>query len=688
VKNTHRLAISAAIAAGGMVLAATTAMAFTPTTAAAPSTPGAGTALAANSAASLVAGRPAFLHASAEDKFLQGSVISSGGAQYVPYERTYRDLRVIGGDFVVVTNSTGQVTSTSVAQEHSIGSGMSVTPKLTKADAEKVARTQLKTVSGVETTELVVYALGDSPRLAYESTMRGTSAEGPSRLSVVVDALTGAVLTTREHVMEGTGTGWINGSVTINTTLSGSTYSMTHSSVSNMPCQDAATNTTFSGSDDVWGNGTGTNKETGCVDAFYAAQRENAMLSSWLGRSGMNGSGGAWPIRVGLADVNAYYDGTQVQIGHNNANQWISSIDVVAHEMGHGIDDNTPGGISGSGTQEFIADTFGAATEWFANNPNDPPDYQVGEEINLVGNGPIRYMYNPSLAGDPNCYSSSIPSTEVHAAAGPGNHWFYLLAEGTNPTDGQPTSTTCNGSSGLVGTGIQNAIKILYNAMLMKTSGASYLKYRTWTLTAAKNLDATCGLFNKTKAAWDAVSVPAQTADPTCTTSTPSPTPTATGTPSPTPTGGTCSGQKLLNPGFESGSASWTATAGVIDNSASEPAHSGSYKAWLDGYGTTHTDTLSQAVAIPAGCHASLTYWLHIDTAETTTSVAYDKLTVTMNGTTVASYSNLNKNTGYALRTVDVSAYAGTTVTLKFSGVEDSSLQTSFVVDDTAITLS
>ena len=116
-----------------------------------------------------------------------------------------------------------------------------------------------------------------------------------------------------------------------------------------------------------------------------------------------------------------------------------------------------------------MADTFGAATEWYANNPADTPDYTVGELVNLVGSGPIRYMYNPSLAGDANCYSSSIPTAEVHAAAGPGNHWFYLLAEGTSPTDGQPTSPTCNGSS-VTGIGIQKAEKIMYNAMLMKTS--------------------------------------------------------------------------------------------------------------------------------------------------------------------------------------------------------------------------
>ena len=39
-------------------------------------------------------------------------------------------------------------------------------------------------------------------------------------------------------------------------------------------------------------------------------------------------------------------------------------------------------------------------------------------------------------------------------------------------------------------------------------------------------------------------------------------------------------------------------------------------------------------------------------------------------------------------RSFDISSLAGTTATISFSGVEDSSLQTSFVVDDTAVTLS
>ena len=476
-------------------------------------------ALASSNADVLVATRPAFLHVSPNDEFAQRSVMSSSGVFYVAYERTHAGLPVIGGDFVMVVDGAGQVTYTSVAQDHLIDVP-SLTPTLSQVGAEAIASRQLRSVTRVEGTQLVVYALDGNSRLAWESTINGFGANGISRLTVDVDAITGAVLHEQEHVLYGTGTSAWNGPnpVTLNTTQSGATFSMRDPTITNLSCQDAANNTTFSGADDAWGNGNATVRETGCVDALFGAQTEARMLTQWLGRNAMDGAGGAWPIRVGLADVNAFYDGTQVQVGHNNANQWIGAIDVIAHEMGHGIDDHTPGGISGSGTQEFVADTFGAATESFANEPSpfDVPDFTVGEQINLVGSGPIRNMANPSALGDPNCFSSAIPSTEVHAAAGPGNHWFYLLANGSNPTNGQPTSPTCNGST-VVGLGIQNAITIMYNAMLMKTTGSSYLRYRTWTLQAAKNLFApSCTQFDTVKAAWDAVSVPAQAGDPTC----------------------------------------------------------------------------------------------------------------------------------------------------------------------------
>ncbi|WP_433293647.1 M4 family metallopeptidase [Actinoplanes sp. CA-030573] len=507
------------VMAVGTATAVVVAMTAGPATAAQPTAPSAQSAatLAAGAADALIAANPSYLHASASDTFQRQAVISSGGFNYVPFTRTYKGLPVDGGDLVVMTDSAGATKYTSVAQSSAIGE-LSTVPKLSDAAALAIAKKQLKTVSSVEGTKLVVVAAeGAAARLAWQSTIRGTSAEGVSRLTVNVDAVNGKVLGTQEHVTSatGTGTGWIYGSVSLSTTQSGSTYLLQDSAHTTLRAQNASGNATFSGTDNVWGNGNGTNRETGGVDALYVAEKQFAMLSSWLGRNGQNGSGGAWPIRIGLNDQNAYYDGTQVQIGKNTAGRWISSADVVGHELGHGIDDHTPGGISRSGTQEFVADTFGAATEWYINNPNDPPDYQVGEEVNLVGSGPIRYMYNPSLAGDSNCYSSSTPSQEVHAAAGPGNHWFYLLAQGSSG-NGQPSSPTCNGSS-VTGVGIQTAIKIMYNAMLLKTSSSSYLKYRVWTLQAAKNLfPGSCTQFNAVKAAWNAVSVPAQSGEPTC----------------------------------------------------------------------------------------------------------------------------------------------------------------------------
>jgi hypothetical protein len=152
-----------------------------------------------------------------------------------------------------------------------------------------------------------------------------------------------------------------------------------------------------------------------------------------------------------------------------------------------------------------------------------------------------------------------------------------------------------------------------------------------------------------------------------------------------------CGTHLLGNPGFETGSAApWAATAGVINpNGAGETSHSGTWYAWLDGYGTTHTDTLSQTVTIPAGCTATtFSFWLHIDTAETTTTTQFDKLTITANGTTLATFSNLSHASGYTQHSYSLGSFAGQAVTLKFTGTEDASLQTSFVVDDTAVVTS
>lgn len=152
------------------------------------------------------------------------------------------------------------------------------------------------------------------------------------------------------------------------------------------------------------------------------------------------------------------------------------------------------------------------------------------------------------------------------------------------------------------------------------------------------------------------------------------------------------SAQQLIgNPGFENGTATapWSLTAGVINNSTAEPPHSGSWDAWEDGYGTTHTDTATQTVSIPStATSATLTFWLHIDTAETTTTTAFDTLQIQVLNTsgtllaTLGTFSNLNHAAGYQQHSFSMNSFIGQTVQIRFIGREDVSLQTSFVIDD------
>ncbi|MEU8780280.1 M28 family peptidase [Streptomyces sp. NPDC048637] len=149
---------------------------------------------------------------------------------------------------------------------------------------------------------------------------------------------------------------------------------------------------------------------------------------------------------------------------------------------------------------------------------------------------------------------------------------------------------------------------------------------------------------------------------------------------------GSCTGQQLLaNGGFESGTTPWTGDTGTIGAHTGRSAHSGSRFAWLGGYGSSATDSLSQSVTVPAGCgKATLTYWLHIDTDETE-RVAYDTFKVKVGSTTLTTHSNTDASSGYTQRTLDLSPYIGQRITLTFTATEDASLQTSFVVDDAAL---
>ena len=245
----------------------------------------------------------------------------------------------------------------------------------------------------------------------------------------------------------------------------------------------------------------------------------------------------------------------------------------------------------------------------------------------------------------------------------------------TNPGGNTVTVTNPGSQTGTVGTAVSLQIHATDSA-----SGQT-LTYTATGLPAGLSINSSSGLISGTPTTAGTSSVTVTAKDTT----------NASGSASFTWTisssGGCTASQLLRNPGFESGNTVWTSTPAVIgQNGPSEPAHTGTWDAWLDGYGTTHTDSISQAVTIPAACTGTtFSFWLHIDTSETTTTTAFDKLTITANGTTIATFSNLNHASGYQQHSFSLGSLAGQSVTLKFTGTEDSSLQTSFVVDDAAV---
>jgi hypothetical protein len=154
-------------------------------------------------------------------------------------------------------------------------------------------------------------------------------------------------------------------------------------------------------------------------------------------------------------------------------------------------------------------------------------------------------------------------------------------------------------------------------------------------------------------------------------------------------TSGSASTQLVQNPSFESGATNWTDPNGTITNNASRPARTGSWKAWMCGYGRTAAESLYQTVTIPStATEATYTFWTRIDTAETTNTQQFDTLRAQVRSSsgsvlsTLATYSNLNAGSSYVQRSFNLLSYRGQSVRLYFECSEGGTLQTSFVLDD------
>ncbi|MGZ4747686.1 MAG: M4 family metallopeptidase [Oryzihumus sp.] len=620
------------------------------------------------------------------------------GSTHVRYERTFAGLRVIGGDLVVHRDKAGAVRG---VNWNASGKAEvpSTTPKLARSAALAQGARASKFSVQKSADELVVYAGSGTPRLAYDVVTTGVKADQtPSRLHTVVDATSGATLASWDEIETGTGNSIYSGSVSIGTQLSGSyqlkdpnrggNYTTDLNGQTDPPVGTGPGGTLFTDADDVWGNGSTSDRASAGVDAHYGAQVTWDYYKNTHGRNGIfnNGTGVRSRVHYGNGYVNAFWDGTQMTYGDGSGNTHpLTEIDVAGHEMSHGVTENSAGlAYSGDagGLNEATSDIFGTDVEFYANNANDVGDYLIGEKININGNGtPLRYMDKPSKDGaSKDCWSATLGTLDPHYSSGPLNHWFYLASEGSGAktiNGVSYNSPTCD-SSTVTGVGRDTAAKVWYRTLTTYlTSTSTYADARNGAIKAAKDLygvgSTQC---TNIAAAFTAIAVPATTE--TCGTS----------------GGGGGGGANLLqNPGFESGNVSWTTTSGVITNSTSATPRTGSWYGWLNGYGSASTDYAQQSVAIPStATSATLSFYLKVSSAETTTTSAYDTLKAQVidgsTTTTLATYSNLNKGSSYVLKSLDLSAYRGKTVTIKFLGTEDASLATSFFLDDTSVATS
>jgi thermolysin len=348
----------------------------------------------------------------------------------------------------------------------------------------------------------------------------GSSATG--RYEYFIDATNGAVVWSYNNMdttaATGSGRSLYSGTVTINTDYTSGTYYLRDLSRSSMLTYTMR-NTTSSGyyltdTDNVWGTGTNSDEDSAGVDAHFGAAKTWDYYLAVHNRRGIDGNGYTMQNRVhyGNRYNNAFWNGSLMTYGDGDGTTFTSlvSIDVVGHEITHGLTERTANltysGESGAANESF-SDIFGTAVEYYTGSVGGrTPDYQIGEDIYTPGTSgdALRSMSNPGLYGDPDNYSIRYTGTDdsggVHTNSGIQNQAFYLLAEGgTNRTSGRTV------------TGITRAKaeRIFYRALTVKlTPSANFKAVRTATLSAAADLyGSTSAEYNATAAAWTAVGV-------------------------------------------------------------------------------------------------------------------------------------------------------------------------------------
>ncbi|MDQ3712481.1 MAG: M4 family metallopeptidase [Acidobacteriota bacterium] len=567
--------------------------------------------------------------------------------------------------------------------------------------------------------DLWIYRAEDRDHLTYRVEMpRLDGTEHTSIPVIFVDAQTGENVFEYNNLQTGSGPSLYSGTINISTSSVGSTFYMEDLTRKQGTFNMNNTGSTLSGSggtqsrytdtNDVWD---ATTQRAG-LDAHYGAAMTYDYYKNVHRRNGINGSGGPGTttaaansgislitsrVHFGSNYNNAFWSNNQMTYGDGDGTSFspLVTLDIAGHEMTHGVTQysaNLTYSNESGALNESMSDVFGAMVELYARGGTVTTDtWKIGEQSytpSTTGDA-LRYMDNPHAKSgggytaddDPDHYSERYTGTSdsggVHINSGIGNHAFYLAAAGGTQHRSGVTVT---------GIGTTDAAKIWYRALTVyMTSGTNFAGARTAMLNAATDLfGASSAEYNTIATTWCAVGVGS------CpTTSTPTPTPTPTVTPTPTPGGG---GELIVNGGFEGSVSPWVSSGtGAFYTANGSYPHGGTGYIYF-GVNNSVSGQSYQTVSIPSSATGTLNFWLNVTSSETGTT-QYDKLFVEVRNTsgsllaTLATYSNVNKGTAgvYSQKSLNLAAYKGQTVRVQFRSTMDSSVTTTFRVDDASL---
>jgi Zn-dependent metalloprotease len=556
--------------------------------------------------------------------------------------------------------------------------------------------------------DMWIFRAADRDHLVYRvATARLDGTKDTAAPVVFIDAQTGEKVFEYNNLQTATGSSLYSGTVTLNTSSVGATFyledttkkigTFNMNSTGNENTGTGGTQSRYTDTDDVWD----TTIQRAGVDAQFGAVKTFDYYQAIHGRNGIDGLGGpgtTTSAATGAAMIvsrvhfgtsgaynNAFWFNNQMTYGDGNGSTFspLVTLDVAGHEMTHGVTEKTANltyANESGALNEGMSDIFGAMVERYTRGVTNSDTWKIGEQCYTPGTAgdALRYMANThgsgtqTTGGNPDHYTERYTGTAdsggVHTNSGILNKAFYLTSEGgTHHLSGVTTT----------GIGATDAEKIYYRGLsVYMTSGTNFAAARTALLNSATDLfGATSTQYNTIATAWCAIGVGSCPGG-----ATPTPTPTPSGT------------NLLVNGGFETSISPWINSGTGVSYTASGTLGRTGTGYISMGLANSATGTSYQTVAIPTTATGTLSFWVNTTSAETTTTTVYDRLFVEVRNTsgtllaTLATYSNLNKTpAGYQQKSLNVAAYKGQTVRIQFRSTMDSSLITTFRVDDAVL---